>query len=283
MAAIGFLVAALGLLGGTLAVRQAPIASAFDVVSIKPNHSGDARGGPRFTPGRFEMTNITVGTLLTVAYQRFPFDDVEVIGAPDWVGRDRFDIIAQTAGTATPALTSELTDMIRTMLAQRFSLSTHWDKREREVYALVMARPGGALGPGLKRTDAGCGEGMAALTGGGPSSVRPGRGPSCTLGGGPGNLQGNAITVEMFGRSIGQRELHRRVIDRTGVTGNFDIDLRYRPDLGARPDGPPPAPPDPDAPSIFTAVEEQLGLKLISDRAAVDVLVIDRIEPPTPD
>jgi uncharacterized protein (TIGR03435 family) len=268
------------------AVAQTPRAPAFDVVSIKPNHSGQATGGPRAAAGgRFEMINVTIGTVVSAAYQRAPFDNLEVVAAPDWLDRDRFDIIAQTAaGTGGPGLTSELLAMLRTMLADRFQLATHWEKRDRDVYALVLVRPGASTGPGLKRADAGCGEGAAApLTGGGRANMRPGRGPSCTFGGGPGNLQGNAVTLEMLGGLLGRSELRRPVIDRTGLTGSFDVDLRYRPDLGVRPDGPPPAPPDPDAPSIFTAVEEQLGLKLVSDRAALDVLVIDRVERPSPD
>jgi uncharacterized protein (TIGR03435 family) len=88
----------------------------------------------------------------------------------------------------------------------------------------------------------------------------------------------------MLGRVLGAGTLDRRVVDRTGVTGSFDIDLRFRPDAGARAGGPPGAGPvDSDAPSIFTAVEEQLGLKLVPDRAPVDVLVIDRLERPTAD
>jgi uncharacterized protein (TIGR03435 family) len=269
--------------GGALSAQQP--APAFDVVSVKPNHSNQPGVAFRATPtGRIEFTNVTVGSIITASYQRFPFDSVEVVGAQDWVGREHYDVIGQTApGTGAPGLTSEILAMLRTMLADRFSLVTHWEKRDRDVYALVRARPDGRLGPGLKPTDAGCGEGIGALTGGGRGSIRPGRGPSCTMGGGPGNLLGNALTVEMFGRAIGG-ELHRRVIDRTGITGNFDIDLHYRAELGGgRPGGPPPAPPDPDAPSIFTAVEEQLGLKLVSDRVPVDVLVIDRIERPAAD
>jgi uncharacterized protein (TIGR03435 family) len=273
------------LLTATLvAALAAQTQTTFDVVSIKPNTSGQAGGGFRATPtGRIEWTNVTAGTLIGVAHQRFPFDVVEAVGAPDWVDRDRFDVIAQTRpDAASPPRTAELTAMLRAMLAERFRLVTHWEQRERSVYVLI-AKPGSPLGPGIRTAPVGCGEGVDALTGGGRASMRPGRGPSCTFGGGPGNLQGNAVTVAMFARVLGGSELRRPVIDRTGLTGNYDIDLRYRPDLGSRPDGPPPAPPDPDAPSIFTAVEEQLGLKLVADRAPVDVLVIDRLERPTAD
>ena len=266
------------LMSAVLTAQQTP--PTFEVVSIKPNVAADARLGFRTTSGgRVEMTGVTIGTLVTVAFERFPFDDVEVINAPDWVGRDRYDIVAQPAD---PSASANIPALVHALLTERFSVIAHWEKRERDVYALVLAHPDRPLGPGLTRTEAGC-EGTAAVTGGGPSSVRGGRGPTCTMGGGPGNLLGNAVTVEMFGRSIGQRELHRRVIDRTGIKGSFDIDLHYRPDLGGgRPGGPPPAPFDPDAPSIFTAIEEQLGLKLVSDHVPVDVLVIDRIERPAP-
>lgn len=263
---------------------QQPATARFEVVSIKPNRSGEARVGFRATPGgRFEWTNVPVGTLISVAHSRFAFDNFETIGVPDWVNGERFDVIAQTAaGAAAPGLTAEIAALLRAMLADRFQLATHWEQRERAVYALVVARPGAPLGRGLQRVDVEC-EGTQALTGGDRATMRPGRGPNCTFGGGPGAVQANAVTLRAFGSMIGASELRRPVIDRTGLSGNFDIDLRYRPDLGTRPDGPPPAPADPDAPSIFTAVEEQLGLKLVSDRAPVDVLVIDRLERPTPD
>jgi uncharacterized protein (TIGR03435 family) len=263
---------------------QQPATTRFEVLSIKPTRSEEARVGFRTTPGgRFEWTNVPVGTLIGIAHSRFVFDNFETIGVPAWVDRERFDVIAQTAaGTAAPGLSSEITAMLRAMLADRFKLITHWEQRERAVYALVVARPGARLGQGLHRVDVGC-EGTQAMTGGGRGSMRPGRGPNCTFGGGPGNVQANAVTLQAFGSMIGASELRRPVIDRTGLSGNFDIDLRYRPDLGTRPDGPPQAPADPDAPSIFTAVDEQLGLKLVSDRDPVDVLVIDRLERPTPD
>ena len=173
--------------------------------------------------------------------------------------------------------------MLRTMLAERFKLAAHWEKRERPVYLLQIARPGRALGPGLTRVAAACGAALADLTSGRASNRRERRGPDCTFGGPPGQFQGNAVTLEMFGRVLGSGELGRPVIDRTGITGSFDIDLRFRSDPGSRRGGPPDGAVDPDAPSIFTAVEEQLGLKLVADSAPVDVLVIDRLEPPTAD
>ena len=113
-----------------------------------------------------EFTNIAVGAVIGAAYQRFPFDEVEVAGAPDWLDRERFDIVAQTeTGTSVPGLTSDILAMLRSMLSDRFSLMTHWEKRERDVYVLTTAKRGAPLGPGMKRVDVGCGEGAAALTG----------------------------------------------------------------------------------------------------------------------
>ena len=278
-----------GVIAATAIAQQPAVPSRFDVVSIKPNKSVDAAGSFRVTPaGRFEWTNMTVGTIISVAYQRFAFDQMEVVGAPDWAERERFDVIVQT-GSGPPPMDASgfpavLTAMLRNMLAERFQLTAHWEKRDRPVYLLQLARPGGALGKGLSPVEDRCGAALADLTAGRPSTVRQRRGPDCSFGGPPGQLQGNAVTLEMLGRVLGAGTLDRRVVDRTGVTGSFDIDLRFRPEPGARAGGPPGVGPvDPDVPSIFTAVEEQLGLKLVPDRAAVDVLVIDRLERPTAD
>jgi uncharacterized protein (TIGR03435 family) len=270
-------------------VAQQPVVPRFDVVSIKPNRSGDVAGRFAATPaGRFAWTNTTVGTIISVAYQRFAFDQTDVVGAPDWADRERFDVVVQTGNGPPPmdasGFPSVLTAMLRNMLAERFQLTAHFEKRDRPVYLLQLARPGGALSKGLTRVDAGCGAALADLNGGTPLTRREGRGPDCSFGGPPGQLQGNAVSIEMLGRVLGAGTLDRRVVDRTGISGNFDIDLRFRPDPGALGGGPPGVVPvDPDAPSIFTAVEEQLGLKLVPDRAPVDVLVIDRLERPAAD
>jgi uncharacterized protein (TIGR03435 family) len=124
---------------------------------------------------------------------------------------------------------------------------------------------------------AGCAGAMDSLTTGKPPVRREGRGPDCTFGGAPGILQANAVGIDMLARNLGSL-LHRPVIDRTDLTGNFDADLRYRLDLPAGD-----AAPSSDAPSIFTAVQEQLGMKLASDRAPVDVQIVDHIERPTAD
>jgi uncharacterized protein (TIGR03435 family) len=258
---------------------------AFEVASIKPNTS-DRPGTFRAMPGgRFEVTNTTVRGLIQVAYQRFNYDEREIIGGPGWIAIDRFDVIAQT-GSGTPAVDPdgfprELLAMFRRLLEERFHLKTHFETREGSVYVLTLVRPGTPVGPGLKPVENGCVAAMSNLTGGKPPALRPGRGPDCAFGGAPGVLIGNAITLEMLTRVLGSWELHRPVVNRTGVASSFDVDLHYRPDIATTATDA--APPQTDAPSIFTAVQEQLGLKLAADRGPVDVQVIDGIEQLTPD
>jgi uncharacterized protein (TIGR03435 family) len=120
---------------------------------------------------------------------------------------------------------------------------------------------------------------MDSLTTGKPVSRRDGRGPDCTFGGGPGLIQANAVTIDMLARNLGSL-LHRPVIDHTGLAGSFDADLHYQPEQAPLTDQ---LPGPTDAPSIFTAVQEQLGLKLMPDRGPVAVQVIDHVERPSPD
>ena len=153
------------------------------------------------------------------------------------------------------------------------------------VYALTLARADRRLGTGLKPTGTDCAEAMrklvAPLPGAGPSRDAP----PCTFGGAPGRTIGNNVSLAMVA-SVLSNKVGRPVIDRTGVAGYFDFTLDYTPDVGVRGLGPTTpqtgaAPATGDAPSLFTALQEQLGLKLDATRAPVDVLVIDRASPPT--
>lgn len=271
-------------LGTTLIGQGTTGPTAFDVVSIKPNRSATGEGRFRGSPGgRFEWTNVPVVTLIGAAYQRFSFDEREIVGAPGWASSERFDVIAQLGGP-TPSVDpdgfpSQLLALFRGMLEDRLQLQTHRETREGPIYVLTLARTDGQLGPDLRAVDAGCAAAMTNLTTGKPMAQRDRRGPDCSFGGAPGVLQANAVTIEMLARNLGGL-MHRQVVDRTGLSGSFDADLRFRPETTGTPDAPPPAT---DAPSIFTAVQEQLGLKLSADRGPVEVLVIDRVERPSPD
>jgi uncharacterized protein (TIGR03435 family) len=256
----------------------------FDVVSVKASRADNAPGFRASPSGRFEWQSVALESMISIAHQTFAFDEVEIVGLPDWARRARFDIVAQT-GTGTPPIGANgfpttLATMIRTMLAERFRLAAHREQQERSAFLLQTLR-GGEPGPALKPVDGDCGTALANLTRGRPTTQRLNRGPDCSFGGGPGRMQGNAISLEMFSRVLG-RLLSRPVVNRTGLTGSFDLDLSYRIDpAGQATAGAQPV--DPDAPSIFTAVQEQLGLRLVSGRALVDVLVVDAVASPTPD
>jgi uncharacterized protein (TIGR03435 family) len=128
----------------------------FEVASVKQNKSGDAFmriGGP---PGRFNATNMPLRQLVQIAYQIQPF---QVEGGPSWIGSDRFDIVAKTDGNLpppTPGVPGPIQLMMRTLLADRFKLVVHHETKEQSIYALVMARADGKLGPQLKKSETDC-------------------------------------------------------------------------------------------------------------------------------
>jgi uncharacterized protein (TIGR03435 family) len=284
------------------AAQTPPPAPAFEVVSIKPNKSGDGRTLMGFPPGgRFAATGVTLRMLIANAYGTpQPLPTFRIIGGPSWINRDRFDIVAKAEGDVGPGPNSPLPLMIRAMLVDRFKLVVHNESRELPMYELVKARRDGKLGPQLRpaavdcaalaaeRRGAGAGPGEA----GGPDSGRgpgfaPGGQPACAMMMGPANLSARGQGLGQLATALSNR-VGRTVVDRTGVTGTFDIDLTWTPDQmppapPPLPGAPPPPPIDPNGPSIFTALQEQLGLKLESTRGPVDVVVIDSVEQPSED
>jgi len=299
-------------------------APAFEVASIKPNKSGDGRVGIGFQPGgRFTATNITLGMLLGQAYRLQGgrgggpgAPNQQIVNAPNWINSDHFDIVGKADGNVPP---DQFPELLKSLLVERFKLAAHTESREFQVYALVLARSDGKLGPGLRPASPECAATIAARGRGGPPANGPGGpgGPGGAAGpGGPGGPGRGVIAgppqpgepmpcgmmrfapgnVAAGGALISQLTttlvpwVNRIVVDKTGLTGPYEIDLKWTPDQipggGSGPGGgPPPGIPaiDPNGPSIFTAVQEQLGLKLDSTKAPVDVLVIDHVEPPTPD
>jgi uncharacterized protein (TIGR03435 family) len=239
---------------------QAPVPTdrlAFEVASIKLNKSGVGpvgAPGDRFSNGQFRTTNIPLRLLMRQAFQRMQTDEIE--GGPAWLDTDRWDITAKAESPAASML-----PMIRTLLAERFKLTTHHETKERPVYALVMARRDGRLGPSLHPST---GQGQnRQLAGAFTARATPFK-----------------LLVDVLAAAVQQR-----VIDRTGLSGTYDIDLHWTPAAtplqSDSPSSAAAAATPSDAPSIFTAVQEQLGLKLDSTRAPVDVLVIDQVERPT--
>jgi bla regulator protein BlaR1 len=287
-------VSAAQLKGQSVARSQETAASPaqeFEVASVKRNASGNnfvqLGGDPG---GRFTATNVPLKLLIRQAYQ---LQDSQIVGGPNWINTDRFDIIAKAPGPlALPApggSPGPFQLMMRALLADRFKLAVHTESRELPIYALTLARRDGKTGSQLRPAAVDCVAMFAARGRGGPPPAppQPGERPPCGMRLGPGNLSGGGVTMAQLSTTFSQF-VQRVVVDRTGLMGNFDIDLTWTPDQLPQGRGEPPPgvqlpPIDPNGPSIFTAVQEQLGLKLDSQRGPVDVLVIDRVEQPTED
>jgi bla regulator protein blaR1 len=266
----------------------------FEVVSIKPfDASGGAAPRISMTPGRYDFAGMPLRLLFGQALA-IPVD--RIIGLPDWIDRERYTIAAKAADPATKAVVV----MVANMLKDRFKMVTHRETRELPVYNLVFARTNNRLGPALKESSAECRAAIAArleeVRRGGPVPTAP-LGPkecgSALINPGIASFSGvqMAFVAQILTQSVG-----RPVVDKTGLAGVYDYTLKWTPEVGSAsltpfglPPGalpgalPAPPPVDPDAPNLFTAVQEQLGLKLEAGRGPVDVVVIDRLEKPTLD
>ncbi|MGA3328307.1 MAG: TIGR03435 family protein [Terriglobia bacterium] len=273
-----------------LRAQAAPSAGAplpsFEVASIKPNRSGDNRIGIRFQPGRFNANGVTVKQLIGLAYN---VRDFQVTGGPSWISSDRFDIDAKEPDAFAEQLAKLPPDqrrgklglLIQSLLADRFALKVSHASKELPIYALVVAKggpkvpeakPGDTYPNGIKRPDG------RPVGGAGMMTM------------GPGQLTGQGVPITFLVQQLSQ-QLGRTVLDQTGLKGTYDLTLKWTPDQssGGMFQGPPgggPAPdnaPPPDAsgPSIFTAVQEQLGLKLESTKGPVEILVIGQVEKPS--
>ncbi len=252
----------------------------FEVASVKVNTIGNMQSVPQNPQpgGRVTLTNRTLRFLVQFAYSPFesPLHDLQIAGGPDWAESDRFDITAKMPGNPMPGIeTANLARlMLRTLLAERFGLRVRTESRELPVYALVVGRPDGRLGSGLRRRPDTC-EGIVRPRL--PEFKEPdlkGDAPLCgLLRGGRGTLTYRGVPISSLLRPSALGGVDRIVIDHTRLQGLFDIDLTWAADSGA----------SGDAPSIFTAVQEQLGLKLNPTRVPMDVLVIEGAHRPSPD
>jgi len=289
------LVCVVFLVGATTApsLAQTPAPSAFEVASIKPNNTSPPPNARiSLVADRFDAVGVPLRGLISLAYgeagpppRTRPSD--QIAGGPDWLNTALFDVVAKTGADvpAGPASVGSKLLMLRTLLEDRFKLVVHHESRQASVYALLLARRDGRLGSQLRRSDLDC---RALLLARGDSPVppqAPGERPLCRADTTPGgSMSGGAVTMADFANVLA-RMTNRPVIDRTGLPGSFDLDLQFSPTglPGAAPAGPDRSSSDDDRPSLFTALQEQLGLKLESTRTGVDVLVIDRAERPLPD
>jgi bla regulator protein blaR1 len=262
----------------------------FEVASIKPF---DASGGaaPRFTisPGRYDFGGMPLRLFVGTALRGVPLD--RILGLPDWIDRERYTIVAKAPDG--PAPLQAMAVMMANLLKDRFRMTTHTETREMAVYNLVFARADKRFGPGLKETSAECRAKLAAAAQQG-GAMPPSVVAECVkVNLNPGIVRFSAVQIPLMVNYLTQ-SVGRPVIDKTGLTSFYDVTLKWTPEPGSiqpapfgLPPGavpganPLPSPEDPDAPNLFTAVQEQLGLKLESGRGPVEVVVIDHMEKPT--
>jgi len=258
-----------------LVAQDAPpgTAKTFDVASVKANQSGTTQANISFTPGGVTFTNLQLRAIIQFAYGIN--QPSRLAGVPNWAETERFDIVAK--GNVNSI--EDRRSMLQALLADRMKLATHIEQRSLPIYTLVLARTEGKLGPSLKPSSVDCasagrGRGDGGTTTDGAATIRCGIRP-----GGPGELHLTGVRLAAFASMLSISQ-GRPVVDGTGLAGTFDIELSFAPEgpfAGRGGDAPVPA----DRPSIFTALQEQLGLKLQPGTRPEDVLVIDHIERPT--
>ena len=253
----------------------------FEVASIKPAGGDEHRVMIQIQPGGGLRTSGTpLKMLLTFAYDVREF---QISGGAGWINTERYDIMAKSGDAPASdnpddprkmtdeqrrTMGEQMRERLRALLADRFQLSIHRETKEQPVYALVIGKTGSKLQESqMKAGDQGRG------------MMRMGRG----------QLSAQGVTLDMLTGTLAN-QIGRPVIDRTGLKGNYDFKLEWTPDPGQSggPFGgaPPPGvdappPPDPNGPSVFTALQEQLGLRLESQKGPVEMIVIDRVEKPS--
>jgi len=280
-------VVAAALSAGTLDVHAQTAASpapvAFEVASVKANRDGPTGSSITRRGGSLNAVNVPLRALITLAYRLQGF---QLVNAPDWIANERFDIVAKVDGNQPPAPPdSGPPDLnaLRTLLADRFKLVAHRETRELDIYALVRTKPDGALGPALQQASGECARIGKAVASGAPIPTGPSA-PYCGFNFGAGRIRFGATPVSALASGLAVR-VGRYVVDRTGLTGPWDFELTFaaEPPPGLLPPGIEAQPVDSNAPSLFTAIQEQLGLKLEAARGPVDVLVIDSVDRPIAD
>jgi uncharacterized protein (TIGR03435 family) len=245
--------------------QSRPTFDAFEVATIKPA----ALDGPQGrwirmeSANRFVAHNHAVRTLVAAAYDLAP---EAISGGPSWVDSDRWEILAKTPGAVRPTPDEQMA-MLRRLLSDRFTLSFHRESRVFAIFALTVA-PGG---PRLKETTI-----SADATPEGPPLVAFSLSPTVV------RLPARYLSMAEFASLLQRSPLDRPVIDRTGLTGRYDFDLEFAPDESLW-GGVLPRPENSDKPSLIRAMQEQLGLNLESTRGAVNSIVIDHVDRPTPD
>ena len=251
----------------------------FTVAAVKPS-APEARQGMTIQPGgRFVAAGFQLKLLILIAYHLTPF---QMSGGEEWMANDRWSIEATSEGVSgipdwkAPYIPEIMAVRLRSLLEDRFQLKTHREMRTQQVYALTINKNGSKLVPADPLSQRAGGAGNAAPQ----PAQRPG-----TFRAGPGVVIGSAVSMEQIVTYL-DRLMDRPVIDQTGLAGSFDMELHFSPESVPRTVSPAiagsaPEPRVSEDPSIFTAIQEQLGLKLESSKETVEILVIDSARRPT--
>ena len=243
---------AIGVRGQSQSDTQAPLV--FEVASVKPSAPGGRGGIIRPLPGNqtYVGTNVPLRLIMTVAYS---VTDRQISGGPAWIGTDPFDI---TAKASRPGTTDELHRMLQNLLEDRFQLKVRRETRESPAWALMVDKGGSKMA----EHDA-------------QDLDHPPIGPNSS---GRRGFSGRNVNMNYFAFYL-SRILDRNVIDRTGLPAHYDLNVEFTPEpVGPRPEGA--EPPPPEGPNIFTALREQLGLRLETAKGPVEFLVIEHVEKP---
>ena len=232
----------------------------FTVAAIKLNKiAGTVNGissGYSFTPSGFNATNMTLQALIRQAYG---IEDNQIAGAPPWLTSNRYDIEAKVDASDTPALKTlnreQRNQMLQPLLQDRFKLKFHYETRELPIYTLVVMKTGSKMK-----------EIQPTIT---PEGVKNPGGASW----GNNQIKSSGIAIDQLAHILTQT-LERTVVNKTDLSGNYDFTLKWTPDDSQ-------SQTDTSGPSIFTAIQEELGLKLEAGKGPIQVLVIDHIEGPS--
>jgi uncharacterized protein (TIGR03435 family) len=275
--------------------QRSPTRPAFEVASIKLDDTCAGRHGRGggFSPNGYSTSCVPLRVLIRIAYGKPAYGlanprQMEVLGGPAWLDSEVYDVVAKGPGRASLDRTF---DMIQTLLEDRCKLKVHMERREAPVYSLTV----GKGGLKIQETKTGTcrphsvGNLQPVERGAVESELLPCGWTSSTPSGGNVTKIGLGVTMDQLAGGM-LASLDRPVINRTGLAGIFDVHLVYALDMttpaqrrldGASSPTPIPLTSDPTAPSVFSAIQQQLGLKLASDKVLVEVLVIDHVEKPS--
>lgn len=243
------------------AIAPKPDSPSFEVATIKPTlvHAKQSRFMTMQSVDRFVVKDYSLKLLIAAAYDLNP---KAVLGGQPWVDNDHFDILALTPGESRPNRDAQMA-MLRSLLADRFQLRFHRRQKEMSVYELETDKGGAKL------------KASAAPRSDPPKLI-------CVVYPGRILLPARNATMDEFASILQRAILDRPVLDRTGLKGRYDFDLQWAPDESQFGGEIPAAPSNAPVPPFFTAIHEQLGLRIAHTRGPVEALVIDRAEPPTP-